>query len=323
MHVGWPTPAYAWFGWLDGLSGPGPFVGGEFDFKLVCFVDTPRWTDAVDATVAARAFADARKKTLKSAALDGVKLDAFSPQTLTERIANAPASGREAEMLKIAGELTTEREAFSKAVGVGNNGDVVDELDKAASLWRESTQPRVSVFPGSIAWASCLDNPKNSTVSPVDPKTGKVNVYHGDRRPAPALVINYRQLYTTNTAFASGNQIVLRIVEPKFSWPLSGSFDFLDGQAGIGRYWFTSDGFATQTGWIVEPVRLDLHFPARFADNKPWFPRAMLAFSYSAGVVMFPRGFQAGAFGAGTSAYAGSEAIFEQGVVFNIGRLLR
>jgi hypothetical protein len=32
-----PAPAHAWFGWLDNLSGPGPFVGDEIEIRLACF----------------------------------------------------------------------------------------------------------------------------------------------------------------------------------------------------------------------------------------------------------------------------------------------
>jgi len=32
-----PAPAHAWFGWLDNLSGPGPFMGDEIEIRLFCF----------------------------------------------------------------------------------------------------------------------------------------------------------------------------------------------------------------------------------------------------------------------------------------------
>lgn len=34
-----PSPALAWFGWLDQLTGPGPFIGLLFDTRVVCFGD--------------------------------------------------------------------------------------------------------------------------------------------------------------------------------------------------------------------------------------------------------------------------------------------
>jgi hypothetical protein len=117
----------------------------------------------------------------------------------------------------------------------------------------------------------------------------------------------------------------MTIVEPKITWPLSGSFDFLEGQAGVGAYRMSSGGSDTLWGLIVEPVRLDLHLPARLADRKGAWLRVLSSFSYSAGLVVFPGGFDANAFNrAGpTAPIAGSEAIFEQGIVINLGRIFR
>jgi hypothetical protein len=37
--VGHPAPAHAWWHWLDELSGPGPFMGAEFQWRLACIDD--------------------------------------------------------------------------------------------------------------------------------------------------------------------------------------------------------------------------------------------------------------------------------------------
>jgi len=34
-----PEPAHAWFDWIDQLSGPGPFAGIDFQWRLVCVKD--------------------------------------------------------------------------------------------------------------------------------------------------------------------------------------------------------------------------------------------------------------------------------------------
>ena len=181
---------------------------------------------------------------------------------------------------------------------------------------------------GGILWASYADHPKNDALS----KEFQSKVLHGDRRPSPSLVFNYRQMYANfhekaDDRFAPGSKIVLTVGEVKFSWPLSGRFDFLDGQAGIGRYRMTSaaDGFRTQTGWIVEPVRFDLHVASRFSDGKRWYTRLLYSVSYTAGVALFPAGFPENAFNSNipTPQISGGEAIFEQGIVINVGRWLR
>src|SRR5215217_7607889 len=37
IQVGATQQAQAWFAWLDNLSGPGPFHGLKFEFRLACF----------------------------------------------------------------------------------------------------------------------------------------------------------------------------------------------------------------------------------------------------------------------------------------------
>jgi hypothetical protein len=106
---------------------------------------------------------------------------------------------------------------------------------------------------------------------------------------------------------------------------MSGRLDFLDGQAGVGLYQFSSDGFKSFGGLILEPIRFDLHSPGRLLDGKPSVvKRLILSISYSAGVMLFPGGFASSRFSAvGGLArdISGGEAIFEQGVVINVGRL--
>src|ERR1044072_8556915 len=34
-----PAPAHAWWGWLEELSGPGRFIGYEFDFRFYCLME--------------------------------------------------------------------------------------------------------------------------------------------------------------------------------------------------------------------------------------------------------------------------------------------
>jgi hypothetical protein len=201
--------------------------------------------------------------------------------------------------------------------------EVVHELQRAESLWRSATQPRISKAPGFILDSSCSDHPKGDTLST---KEEQLEVGHGDRKPSPSLILTIRQLHANDDPlFAKGQKITLTAVEPKLSWPLSGRFDFLEGQVGAGRYWMKSDGFpngVTQQGWILEPIRFDLHVPSKFADG-PWWQRSLTILSYSAGVVVFPGGFAADAFREGSTPIAGGEAVFEQNFVLNLGRLLR
>lgn len=39
-----PEPAHAWFDWIDQLSGPGPFAGIDFQWRLICAQDPQQIT---------------------------------------------------------------------------------------------------------------------------------------------------------------------------------------------------------------------------------------------------------------------------------------
>ena len=41
-----PEPAHAWFDWIDQLSGPGPFAGIDFQWRVVCVQDDMAATDS-------------------------------------------------------------------------------------------------------------------------------------------------------------------------------------------------------------------------------------------------------------------------------------
>jgi hypothetical protein len=113
------------------------------------------------------------------------------------------------------------------------------------------------------------------------------------------------------------------VIEPKFTWPMSGHFDFLEGQSGAGRYLMTSESFDTLSGWIIEPIVVNLHVPARLADKNAW-ARAASAFSWKAGIVIFPGGFAANAFNRNgpTPQLPRREATFETGLVINLSRFV-
>jgi hypothetical protein len=204
-------------------------------------------------------------------------------------------------------------------------------LARAASALRASAVPRVSKAPGSVVWSSCTDRSARGEPSFANPR-----IQHRDRHEVLSLVLNYREYWNStsdwgnapNDTYAGGKIIHLRIIEPKLSFPISGRLDILDAQAGIGAYFFASDGLpGTRVGMIVEPIRFDLHFPSRWADtDRNFWARLPLALSVRAGVVLFPAGFEPNAFsatGAAARHIPGGDALFEWGIVVNVGRLIQ
>jgi hypothetical protein len=301
-----PRPAHAWWGWLDNLSGPGPWWGPEFDFRLVCFPGKTTVADAKRASIAAAALLQrAQTVTAQDVAARSRTWDAIGE------------SGKDnyEKMLKASDDLTTWPSTFRSPP----SREATSALEKAARLWRLATQPRFPAGPGWVLDSNCSDSPLNSPVR-------ASAVFHGDRKVSPSIVISYQHLSTSqppDSPFAPDHTISLQAIEPRFTWPMSGHLDFVEGQSGIGRYWMTSDSFDSFSGWIFEPILVNVHVPAKIADKNAWM-RVASAFSWKIGLVMFPGGFAANAFNrTGSSPQLSSrEATVESGLVINLGRFI-
>jgi hypothetical protein len=330
-----PAPAQAWFGWLDDLSGPGPFWGAEFDFRLVCFMEKAPWSESIAAMQVANALLEPvnRPETMKDkrGRTFRVSLGNIRQQVLMV----FPSARRHQAALDLAAEVADMRDVFFPvtAPDAATSERARSALDKVESSLLEAAVPEVSKLPGSVVFGSCSDR------SPDEPSiTGYHGIRHNERHPVVSIALNYRELANTkflhlfadnarasNNGYAGGKAIHLRVFMPKVTWAMSGHYDFLDGQAGIGIYQFSSAGFTSFSGLVVEPVRFDLHAPAKWSDGKDFWERLPLSISYSAGVMLFPGGFSSGRFNAVSGLardISGGEAIFEQGIVINVGRLL-
>jgi len=142
-----------------------------------------------------------------------------------------------------------------------------------------------------------------------------------------SINLEFRSLHYTDESrqYAGGHEIGLTTIEPTFAWSvLSGSrkYDVVDVVTGGGMYWFSSEGFDSFHGLIVEPARFDLH--------APWIVRrhawAALIPVYRIGWAWFPAGFPADAFAAtGTAAHRieGGHTSFTQGLFVDLEPLVR
>lgn len=314
-----PSPAQAWWGWLDELSGPGRFWGAEFDLRMVCLMQQAPWPAVIaEASVASAQLASVAGEP-NSLAAHKTAASKFNDIALS-----LPAAiGTPLRALQAADRMQTFLDTFNDLPEPTKQA-----LERTISSVRASAVPRVSKFPGSVAWSSCTDR----SASDDSPK-----IRHRDRHEVLSIVMNYREYWNSdyshwghanNDTYAGGEIIHLRIIEPKLSWPMSGGLDVLDGQAGMGLYSFSSKGLpGTRVGLIVEPIRFDLHFPSKLADaQRNFFARLPLALSFRTGVVLFPAGFAPDAFNAKDTAarrIPGGEALFEYGIVVNVGRLFQ
>ncbi len=351
VQLGSPIRAYALFEWLDHLSGPGPFRGIEFQFKLFCLMDQPDPTTAGEAVLTARDLTErvfiepsARREPGVSATLPLLPPSDVVTQ-VQQFLLNPLAVIRVAELQNLAVKTAAFADAVRVAAGPSEaeRARVARAWDVAAQRLREAAVPRVTVTPGAVLWAACRDRPnRNGGTVPVlaDVSAGPTPVpaagvaRRAERYPVFSVNLNYRY-YTTGTFFfsgpstsanyAHGRTIQLQVIQIQPSWPLTGRHDILDAQTGIGLYQFTSEDFPKLRGLILEPVRFDLHFPARLVDrNRNPFMKVLYSASFRWGWVNFPKGFAADDFnatGAAARDISGGEMVFEKGIVWNVGRL--
>jgi hypothetical protein len=169
LQLAVPSPAHAWWGWLDNLSGPGPWWGPEFDFRLVCFPGKTTVADAKRASTAAAALLQ------RSGSVSAAEVE-FKYKTWDSIGQNGQDNFK--KMLKESDDLTTWANTFRGS----STPDAISALERAARLWRLATQPRFPVFPGVVADSNCSDNPTNS---PVEASA----VSHGDRKLSPSIVV--------------------------------------------------------------------------------------------------------------------------------------
>ena len=256
-----PTNALAWFGWLDSLTGPGPFWGLLFDVRAVCFGDREparleqqardlqarsagqRDPQVLDAwRIAAEAWADAFDDTATMARASMAKPD---------KAANAQARTEQ--------ELQAE---FDRTLA-GYQSDIEREKQKARLLGA------VGVF-----FSACSPNLI--------------------RRSSIDVSIDIWRTFGNNEEFAGGEAVRLTTAKIAYSLPLfrKKKYDVLDYSIGVGFFWLSSRGFvAPITGPFLEPARFYFHAPSRW-QNETGLKKFLTFPVFSAAAVVFPEGFQ-------------------------------
>ena len=133
--------------------------------------------------------------------------------------------------------------------------------------------------------------PGIETSCPIDTDTGK--------KPAASISLGVRFFKAdADPQYAGNAEIRLVTLVPSFSFSVFATkpkADFLDVGIGAGAYWFSSEGFTSLSGVIVEPMRLDLHVPPGLVPLD-WKGALAQAVMFRYGWVIFPDGFEADAF---------------------------
>ena len=310
--------ADAWFGWLDRLSGPGPFYSLDFEYRLACF--GPRFERVEELDRLLRTAGTQTRNTL----LDRENFK--DTKTAWNAVAAAVAEANE-------------HSAFPVLVPL----DVSDFKQQVDALTVEEVQKmQFNLFPVNLRVRDVLKMTginalaaqaarfaegmfkANTTINSV----GSMWSFCGPtrtRRFGIELGANFGQA-NSNPQYAGGNTIRLISLVPSVSVRIfkDPRLDVLDVGAGFGGYWLSSRGFDSLRGIIIHP-RVDLHTPSSWANNDG-FESLLSLFTFRFGFVFFPGGFDATAFAA-TSDRAvpirGGEPIPRASVVVNLQTLIR
>jgi hypothetical protein len=298
-----PARADAWFAWLDQLSGPGPYHGLQFEFRVACFGKDS------DANRLARRYAAAK--------LHAIHL---TPSSSPENL----------ESIRALQELVIEFEHARSSFPVFNKAELdlvisytvaVDSLlsalypVKAPAEGKQPTNEQKLSMIGAVQQTlKNLDKPIHTANIGVT-ALGSTGVFWSmcstDKTRGTSFDIGttFWRTIEDSSDFAGGKPVRLLTLIPSISWRvfLDPRFDVLDAGAGGGVYWFTSAGFEEFKGIVLQPGRLDFHAPTRWstydlASGTPLtktlkvLARVTAIFNLRYAVMSFPSGFAANAF---------------------------
>lgn len=296
-----PAPALAWFGWLDEWSGPGKFWGVLYEARLLCFgpdSGIAAVLESVERAQVATRFSLASQQT-KTLTVDSsvVKpwLDALVELRDAQIRWNAPKIYRNAVSDMI--QKFEKRETILLA-------DVESVVHQA--IVSRGGQIDTMVGTGML-WSACSDKKERRVSIELN-----VNDWHGFDNQ-------------NNNKFSGGTSIRLITVMPSVTWRVlpNRKADMFDLGIAAGYYAFSSKGFESVDGFIVEPVRLDVHAPPSWAAYPRTDIRRVAAMvTFRAGVMTIPKGFAADAFAPGSHhGPIDAEIVPTIGLFFNLNSL--
>ena len=295
VSLAMPADARAWWERIEKLSGPGPFTGKVYEFRVACFGE-------VTPALAASRAAEASMITARRADLGLIEVERHkSPEwqrTLTDWQSAAVAW---------AAELGEPFDPTTTVKG-GTFEEQATEAELSAKAFERRARAKLMATSSvGVFWSLC-SSAKNRRVG-ID---ASWNTMSAEGRPD----------------YAGGAPINLDTLMASVSWRLLADtdYDFVDVSAGGGAYWFTSRGFPEQSGIVLQPVRVTFRAPPSWSGKKfsDWRRWAALPV-YGAGVTMFPAGFEADAFaGVGDKAVRlPRELILSQYLFVNVQPLLQ
>ena len=282
MIVLTPSPAHAWFEWLDYLSGPGRWYGLKADVRVLCFgrelpltAVKQRLENLKPNAQSTRMVGDELLQIIEEIRRINEGLNVVNLNNLTTAENSARTALQPAELSKV-------------------QADVLVEFRKVEKV-------SVAIVSGGIFISLCSKDKRRSFAIEAG--------FSGLGAPGD---VNYAQGKTIwLTTFTGG--LSYRV-------PLPPERDIVDLGTNLGMYRFYSKGFENFSGFTIEPF-VDFHLPTRsLIDESSQMKRFLGRFTLRAGLVFFPGGFQAEQFasGPGKGDISGREASTSLTVFYNL-----
>lgn len=341
-----PPPAHAWFGWLDKFSGPGDFVGLLVEARLFCFGEDIGLTDLrlriVKAEMLTGRLILGQQKVLddeaviqqlretQSAWLDVVvaveevqrRFPVIQQTTLdaARSIANHSFLGAPPDEAgtPIGGAATPATVEQKQAAA--DRRAAMKTIAEDAESFRTEARLAIGAAERQAQGASRSQNGSGTFWSTCDPEKR--------RRVSVELNLDMWRSLRSHSNLAADEQVRFTTAMPSITYRVfvDPTHDVLDVGAGAGLYWFSSKGFDSFRGSVVEPIRLSVHAPSTWHTRPFSDPRRLLAaLGVRGALLLVPRGFGAEVF-KGTGAKAAripTELVPSVGIFLNVNSLFR
>jgi hypothetical protein len=297
-----PARADAWFEWLDYLSGPGPWYGYKIDTRVWCSGKAVPWKGLRD--VLDHAIVDSLSGKPESR---GRAVGEWN--TVFDQLKESNRTFPLIDPQTFDTEITSMRRALNlNAPGTELNAVPPDVLKMGEDVHR--VLDRFDRASASIASTGIF-----------------VSLCKNDRTRAVAVEIGFSSLQaSSNPDYAGDHSIRMNTLNLGLSYrfPLPPDRDIVDIGTTVGMYHFSSRGFKSFSGLILEPVFIDFHGPTKLVDAGGLKQLGAL-FTLRLSLVMFPGGFdraQFAAVGSKPEHISGREATPSATVFFNLTPLL-
>jgi hypothetical protein len=146
-----------------------------------------------------------------------------------------------------------------------------------------------------------------------------------ERQVSIELNVNTWKTRRDDQRFAGGQGVRLVTVMPSVTWRViaNDKYDLVDAGIAAGVYTFTSSQFQSFSGFMLEPLRIDVHAPTSWNNGTPW-QRAVALFAFRWSYLMAPAGFDPNVFAGpgGVTPRIPSEMTNSRAIFFNLKPLL-